>query len=173
MSPPSDQDKRPRQAQPTRAKPPAAPTVELVVAADWVAPSIARDRVRRWLTALRWSPAQIDDLVLAVSEAVSNSVEHGYRIQVHGTNHTGANTTRRTVEVRGRLLVDADRTRRVEFMIRDHGRWIPPVRRRGNRGHGLTLLRACADHVMIDHTPDGTTVTLRSRPLPPPPLRLA
>jgi hypothetical protein len=32
---------------------------------------------QRWLAALRWPPGQNDDLVLAVNEAVSNSVEHG------------------------------------------------------------------------------------------------
>lgn len=175
MSPPSDQDNRPRRADAAQANTPTAPppaTMDAVLAAEWVAPSIARDRVRQWLTEHRWSPAHRDDLVLAISEAVSNSVEHGYGISADDTTRIALTANSNTIEVHGQLITNPDGVRRVEFTIRDHGRWIPPTAVCGSRGHGTTIMRACTDEVTIDHTPDGTTVVLRSRPLPRLPLRL-
>lgn len=174
MSPPSDQDNRPRRADAARADTPTAPpaTMEAVLAAEWVAPSIARDRVRRWLTAHRWSRAHREDLVLAISEAVSNSVEHGYGISADDTTRFPLSPPG-TIELHGQVITHADGVRHVEFTIRDHGRWIPPAMLCGNRGHGMAIMSACADKVTIDHTPVGTTVVVRSRPLPRPPLRLA
>jgi anti-sigma regulatory factor (Ser/Thr protein kinase) len=142
--------------------------VELELTAEWVAPSIARDRVRRWLTAHRWSPAQVDDLVLAVSEAVSNSVEHGYGMPTEDADHSTLDASSSTVKLAGQIITDADGIRRVEFTIRDHGRWTPPDGP-SSRGHGMTLMRACTDAVTIEHTTAGTTVVLRSRALPSPP----
>jgi anti-sigma regulatory factor (Ser/Thr protein kinase) len=142
-----------------------------VLAAEWVAPSIARDRVRQWLTAHRWSPAHLDDLVLAISEAVSNSVEHGYGISADDTITRSAVTVPSgTIEVHGNVITNPHGVRRVEFTIRDHGRWVPPAACCGSRGHGITIMHACAAEVIIDHSADGTTVVLRSRPLPRLPL---
>lgn len=141
-----------------------------VLPAEWVAPSIARDRVRRWLTAHRWSPAHRQDLVLAISEAVSNSVEHGYGICADDTISSALAVPSKIIELYGQVITNRDGVRRVEFTIRDYGRWAPPAMLCDRRGHGMTLMRACADEVIIDHTADGTTVVLRSRPLPRPPL---
>jgi anti-sigma regulatory factor (Ser/Thr protein kinase) len=142
--------------------------MEAVLHAEWVAPSIARDRVRQWLTGHRWSPTHRDDLVLAISEAVSNSVEHGYGITADSDLTTRSNTS----EIHGHLIIThSDGAPRVVFTIRDYVRGIPPAALRDKRGHGLTILRACTDEVIIDPTAHGTTVVLRSRPLPPPPLR--
>jgi hypothetical protein len=52
--------------------------LQLELAADPVVASMARDRVRQWLTALGWPAGQCDDIVLAVSEAVGNAIEHAY-----------------------------------------------------------------------------------------------
>jgi anti-sigma regulatory factor (Ser/Thr protein kinase) len=143
-----------------------------VLAAEWVAPSIARDRVRQWLTAHRWSPAHLDDLVLAISEAVSNSVEHGYGLPVNDIpTRSAVAAPSSTIELRGHVTTSSDGARRVEFTIRDHGQWMPPGARCYSRGHGLTIMRACTDEVIIDHSSGGTTVVLRSRPLPRLPLR--
>ena len=46
--------------------------------ANPVAIPVARYQVRRWLAALSWPAAALDDIVLAVSEAVTNAVEHAY-----------------------------------------------------------------------------------------------
>jgi serine/threonine-protein kinase RsbW len=171
VAPPSNQDNRPWRPDAAAADTPIAlpaATMEAVLPAEWVAPSIARDRVRRWLTAHRWSPAHRQDLVLAISEAVSNSVEHGYGICA-GDTISALTGQSNIIELHGRVITNRDGVRRVEFTIRDYGRWASPVLC-ARRGHGMTLMRACTDEVIIDHTADGTTVVLRSRALPRPPL---
>jgi anti-sigma regulatory factor (Ser/Thr protein kinase) len=135
-----------------------------VLSAEWVAPSIVRDRLRRWLVDHHWSPAHLDDLVLAVSEAVSNSVEHGYLIPADAPEQP---VSGKTVEVRGEVSVGADGSRHVEFVIRDRGTWIEPTTGYTRRGQGIRLMRACTEEVTIKHGPAGTTVVLRSWPLPP------
>jgi hypothetical protein len=149
----------------------AAPGFDLVLAADWITPAIARDHVRFWLRTHHWSPSHTDDLVLAVNEAVSNSIEHGYGLipeldtpapPALPENHQP------TVEVRARLDTDSDGTRRVEFTIRDRGRWLVPTSDTTTRGHGVRIMRACVENLRIDHGPAGTTVVLHSRPMPPP-----
>lgn len=170
MSPPSDQDRRPREADTARGGTPAtaADSVEVVLPAEWVAPSVVRDRIRAWLAAHRWSPTHQQDLVLAVSEAVSNSVEHGYGIDAEDTAGLGLTASPDTIEVRGRILIEPDGSRRAEITVRDRGRWSPPPACHGNRGHGMTLMRAGADEVTVSHGAGGTTILLRSRRLPPP-----
>lgn len=145
--------------EPTRAD--AAQTLDLVLAADWISPSVARDQVRGWLRANHWSPASVDDLVLAVNEAVSNSIEHGYRV---GPDDSPCD---QTVVVYGEIRRGADGSRHVELTVRDTGEWIPPADDAPTtRGQGIRLMRACVEHLTIDGDGDGTTVVLTSRPVP-------
>jgi anti-sigma regulatory factor (Ser/Thr protein kinase) len=146
--------------EPTRAD--VAQTLALDLAADWISPSVARDQVRGWLQANRWSPSHVDDLVLAINEAVSNSIEHGYQLTPEGDRVEGQ------VTVHGAIHTAADGFRHVEFTVADKGIWLPPTEGRSvNRGQGIRLMRACVDHLTIDGTDDGTTVVLQSRPVPP------
>lgn len=145
--------------EPTRAA--VAQTLDLVLAADWISPSVARDRVRSWLRANRWSPAHIDDLVLAVNEAISNSIEHGYLIGPEDPPRP------ETIELQATITRAADGTRHSEFVIRDNGTWQPPDHGGySTRGQGIRLMRACVEHLTIDGTDAGTTVVLLSRPVP-------
>lgn len=165
MAPPSEQDEQPlgSAAERWREVPTAAAsTLELALSAEWVAPSIVRQRVEQWLRELRWAPAQIDELVLATSEAVSNSVEHGYLVPPDAVVHPGI------VSVRGRVLHEADGYRRAEITVQDHGTWREPVAGVSSRGHGMLIMRTCTDRFGIEHGPDGTTVVLLGRPAPPP-----
>jgi anti-sigma regulatory factor (Ser/Thr protein kinase) len=167
VPPPSDQDERP--VRPVRPGQPADPAsgagleLRLVLGASWVAPSLARERVEAWLRGHQWPPAQVDELVLAVSEAVSNSVEHGYRVPFDAVEHPGR------IELRARLSADADGYRRVGFRVRDAGIWREPDRAVSSRGHGMLIMRTCTDELVVDGSPEGTTVELRSRPAPPAP----
>jgi serine/threonine-protein kinase RsbW len=164
MAPPSEQDEQPLGGAAARGEHRAvqAPAVlEVTLGAEWVAPSIARERVGNWLRALRWPPGQIDELVLAVSEAVSNSVEHGYGVPPETVGHPGV------VSVSGRLLVESDGYRRVEFTVHDRGTWREPSNGVSGRGHGMLIMRGCVDVFTLDHE-DGTTVVLLSRPAPAP-----
>jgi serine/threonine-protein kinase RsbW len=165
MAPPSEQDEQPignAAARPEHSSVDAPTVLELALGAEWVAPSIVRQRVNRWLQALRWPPAQIEELILAVSEAVSNSVEHGYRVPPEEIGHPGV------VVVRGRMLLEPDGYRRVELTVHDGGTWREPSRGASTRGHGMLIMRTCVDVFTVDHDGDGTTVVMLSRPAPEP-----
>lgn len=132
------------------------PPLDLVLTADWVSPSVARDKVRTWLRAAGWTPPHLDDLVLAINEAVSNSIEHGYGVGADDPAGTG------TVELRGEIT-----DHHVVFTVRDHGTWRPPADDpNSTRGQGIRLMRACVERVTVNGSEEGTTVVLRGRPLP-------
>lgn len=161
-------DTRHETARVERAKPPLERdprrpvrlALQVKLPADSVAPSVARDQLRRWLAELSWPPGQTQDIVLAVSEAVSNAAEHAYLGQQPGM-----------VEVHGEVEPVAGGQRRVIVRVRDYGRWRPVPKDSENRRRGIPLMRACVDTVIIDQ-PDseegGTRVVLRSRAVPPP-----
>ncbi|NNH75979.1 ATP-binding protein [Nocardia uniformis] len=86
---------------------------------------------------------------LAVTEACSNTVEHGYRDQ-DGTVHVEAATTESDVCIR----------------VVDEGSWKPPQpESTGIRGRGLALIRALMPNVAVYTGSGGTSVELRV-PLP-------
>lgn len=121
----------------------------------------ARRQVQAWLDAARWPALSRDDIVYAVSEAVSNALAHAYR--------PGEIT--RTVEVRLRLEQGLDGSRRARVHINDHGRWRPPCRGVRAGGYGLVLIRRLMDEVVI--TPGegarvGTEVMVLSPPVTAP-----
>ncbi|GAA2565063.1 ATP-binding protein [Pseudonocardia hydrocarbonoxydans] len=117
------------------------------------AASIVRERLRAWLDGLGWPEHEADDVVLAVHEAVSNSVEHGYDAMPAGE-----------VVVAGDRLVDGD-GQRVRVVVRDEGRWRTP-RDPGYRGRGLAVMRGCMEGVDVRPGAAGTEVVLLSRPVP-------
>ncbi len=103
-----------------------------------------RHELAKWLGGTGLSEEKIADIVLAVNEAVANSIEHGYqgrkpgKIRIHGEND-GA---------------------RVDLKIADKGKWKPAATDPGVRGRGLVLIRAVSDWLELDCTPKGTTVTM-------------
>lgn len=162
MPPTSDQDKHPPRGRQAPTSLSGAPPLEIALNAEWVAPSIVRGRVRDWLAVHQWPSAHVDELVLAVNEAVSNSIEHGYAIPSGSVARSGE-----MVDVHGVVVVDPDGFRHVVFTIRDRGRWRAPTSRRTTRGHGMLIMRTCTDDVAVDYSANGTSVVLRSRPVPP------
>ncbi len=137
--------------------------LRLVVDADWVSPSLARGHIRRWLGDLRWPQRRIDEMVLAVSEVVSNSIEHGYGLTVDRPE-----PPTELVEIDGHVSVDDSGFSRAVVTVTDHGTWRTPDTGPSNRGRGTLLARACTDELRTEHRSDGTTVVLHSRPIPPP-----
>lgn len=116
--------------------------------------SIVRDRVRRWLGPLGWPANALDDVVLAVHEAVMNVVDHAYL-----TTDVG------DVEVTGVVLADRGGAR-AKVTVRDRGRWRAAPRDPGHRGRGLLVMRGCMHEVDIRTGADGTEVTMISAAVP-------
>ena len=102
-----------------------------------------------WLVAAGVDDDVAYDLLLAVNEAVSNSVEHAY-----------------PPDVDGRVLVSADLgvDGAVCAVVSDDGRWRVPPAALSGRGRGLLLMRENVDQVVVDRTSGGTTVSLCRSP---------
>jgi len=109
-----------------------------------------RGEVRRWLTPLALSEDAEDGLLLAVSEAASNSVEHAY------TPPTDDDTVELTFWTEPRAVC---------LEVVDHGRWRPPSDDPTERGRGIVMMQRLVAFVLIHHDGRGTRVHFR-HPLP-------
>jgi len=99
-----------------------------------------RALLRRWLGNVRGSEQEIAEVVTACGEAATNAIEHagaGYPFEISG-------------RVEGR---------NVEIVVRDFGAWRSP--REGDRGRGISLMRALMDTVEVVPTSEGTTVRMQ------------
>jgi anti-sigma regulatory factor (Ser/Thr protein kinase) len=116
---------------------------------DWRFPSDLSS-----VTSMRWelrgllgdtglSLNEVEDLVLAVSEAANNAVEH-------------AQAPRQPFFDVSTEIDDGA----VTIVVQDHGQWRPPTSDTG-RGRGLAMMRALAD-TSVAARPHGTTVTIRN-----------
>jgi serine/threonine-protein kinase RsbW len=106
-----------------------------------------RAALSEWLGVICPDREVVQSVVLAVSEAAANSVEHGY-----GFDERGVTTVVANVEPPNALTVT----------IADRGTWKEPGPPSG-RGRGTSIMRACMDEVTVDHDGDGTTVLMRRR----------
>lgn len=114
--------------------------VELHLPAAPSSAAIARRLAARFARVARLGPERTFDLTIAVGEAVANAVEHAYR-------DTTGDFELRLMLREGKVLGE----------VRDLGTW----RERwpaGERGRGLSILRATTQHLHLDRSPDGTTV---------------
>jgi serine/threonine-protein kinase RsbW len=107
--------------------------------------ALLRERLRSWLDEHGVETNVERSVVLAVSEAASNAVEHGYGCDADGI-----------VTVMARLDDE-----RLEVTVRDEGKW-----REGqsdtHRGRGLSIMRAIVDELSIARE-NGATVLRMSR----------
>jgi anti-sigma regulatory factor (Ser/Thr protein kinase)/putative methionine-R-sulfoxide reductase with GAF domain len=103
-----------------------------------------KDRVRRWLESLGVHPHDIYDLVLAVTEATANAIEHPRDSETHDFQVNG--------------VVHGDR---LELNVRDHGRWRDPAP--SDRGRGLMLMRGLVDRIEVERLTHGTQVQMRKQ----------
>lgn len=108
-----------------------------------------RAELRAWLrhldTGARLSLEAELALLLAVSEAASNAIEHAYRGREPGI-----------VELA--VMVEDDAVR---AEVVDHGRWRPPPADPGARGRGLLLMSECTQ-MCLSRGSRGTRVVLRA-----------
>lgn len=108
--------------------------------------ALIRTHLRRWLPTAAVNAATAAELLLAVGEAASNAVEHATRNARHDVE----------LEVTARATDTG-----LALTVKDNGRWHPPLKRPGIRGHGSKLMSALVDTVTVTPTPDGTTVEMR------------
>ena len=101
-----------------------------------------RRRLRAWLARQECGAAESADVVLAVSEACNNAIEHAYR------DHDG--TLRARVE-----QVDGV----IRAVIEDQGSWREPMPS-DDRGRGITLMNHLMHSAELESDAGGTRVTL-------------
>ncbi|GAB2661884.1 ATP-binding protein [Nocardia goodfellowii] len=108
-----------------------------------------REVVRDWLYRCGIDSAQTYDVLLAVSEAVTNAVEHGHRHAPGSVRIEGA-------------LTDSD----IRVTVADHGHWKPKDSPGGQiRGRGLDLIRALMTSVTVHTDATGTRIEMRLNPI--------
>jgi anti-sigma regulatory factor (Ser/Thr protein kinase) len=105
-----------------------------------------RMRMQHWLRSLGASPDLVDDLTLAVYEALANAAEHAYQ-----PDHPHP-----VMRLQARLDHD-----QLLITITDHGRWRTSGEP-GYRGRGLVIMRSLTADVQLHRTAGGTTVELRA-----------
>lgn len=124
------------------ARRPAPPDLALDLPADAGRLADVRSEVDAWARTVGIEARERAALVLAASEAATNSIEHAYA----GTSA-------------GRIRVDA-RLRRttVTLGISDDGRWQPPAPDPGDRGRGLSMVASSGLRLTVDTCEAGTRV---------------
>lgn len=128
--------------------------ISMVLMADPVSLSVVRQRFRRWLAALRWPPREVDDVVMAVNEAVTSAVEHTHPSAI------GAE-----VRVAARQYAEPDGGRRILVAVAGGEYWTPEPD--DFKGPGLLMIHACMDAIEISREVDGVTMLLTSAKVPP------
>jgi anti-anti-sigma factor len=112
---------------------------------------VLRRTVTAWATAAALPALAVEDLQLALGEAVANTAEHAYRNSSPG-----------------KFTYQLDRTPdgAVQVEVRDEGTWRPPPADPGYRGRGLALIDVLGEDVTVDTTGPGTCIrfTVPARP---------
>lgn len=113
-----------------------------------------RRAVRPWLDAVGVDADTVEDLLLAVSEAVENAVDHAFVDRARGTVTVHAQYEPPTASATSTTPAA------VVLSVVDDGRWRAPTDP-GYRGRGLALIaQLCGSHV-LEPGPTGTRVTMR------------
>jgi anti-sigma regulatory factor (Ser/Thr protein kinase) len=109
---------------------------------------VIRRRLRAWLEHVGFDGDAAAEIVLAVSEACSNTVEHAY----NGNGPGG-------VSLSASLVGDV-----LHLEISDRGRWVVKEAN-DERGRGINLMNGLMDRVEIDTGAQGTRILLERRRL--------
>jgi anti-sigma regulatory factor (Ser/Thr protein kinase)/ABC-type transporter Mla MlaB component len=133
------------------------PALRLDLPGELDSVTAARRGFGAWLDRLDVAPDDRDALQLAVTEAVTNAVEHAYPPHRPGP-----------VRVDAALGGDGY----LECRVTDYGEWKPPDPALAHRGHGLMVAGHIVDDMTVSRGPSepgdssgsrGTVVTLRHR----------
>ncbi|MBB3752360.1 PAS domain S-box-containing protein [Mycolicibacterium sp. BK634] len=121
--------------------------LNVIIPADAIHLAPARAALREWLNSAGIDHDQAQDVLVAAGEAVTNSIEHGYR-HIEG----GTITLQATSEV--------DQLR---LTITDTGAWKPKDTGYSHRGKGIQIMQALMEDVSILRDTTGTIVHLATR----------
>jgi len=121
--------------------PARADHVEMRLPAAPTSAAVARRLAARYARVAKLSPERTFDLTIAVGEAAANAVEHAYRDATPG--HF--------------VLRLASREGRIYGEVQDLGTW-RDASSTGERGRGLSILRAATQRFELNRSPNGTTV---------------
>jgi GAF domain-containing protein/anti-sigma regulatory factor (Ser/Thr protein kinase) len=125
--------------------PVARDQVELTLPAEPTVLTSLRRTLRQWLEGLGAGEIETYDVLVAVTEAAANAIEHAYGpVDAVFDVHAG---------------VDEDGD--VVITVTDQGRWRPP--RGHNRGRGTLLMQELMDHFEVATGEEGTVVRMRRR----------
>jgi len=118
------------------------PTFGCSVLAELSRVAPMRSALTTWLVSEGVAGDDLHAAVLACSEAVSNAIEHGYKSDGTGVVDVVVTVTPEKLRLR----------------VRDKGRWRPPLTA-GERGRGVSLMKAVMDDVKIDRS-GGTIISM-------------
>jgi anti-sigma regulatory factor (Ser/Thr protein kinase) len=104
-----------------------------------------RRTLRQWLEALGSEEMETYDVLVAVTEAAANAIEHAY------------GPVDAAFDVEARVSDEGE----VTVVVSDQGRWRPP--RGHNRGRGTLLMQELMDHFEVSTSEEGTEVRMRRR----------
>jgi serine/threonine-protein kinase RsbW len=142
--------------------PATGPRWRSAVTADCAQLAPLRARLGEWLTRCGAEEARREAVLLAVTEAVTNSIEHGYAERSDGLVECQCVLLRsRNLRRRSRQARPATRLR---ITVRDWGRWRPPTTAKPSAGpsvtgRGLLLIEALARQANVRGGADGTVLT--------------
>jgi GAF domain-containing protein/anti-sigma regulatory factor (Ser/Thr protein kinase) len=102
-----------------------------------------RRTLRQWLEALGAEEIETYDVLVAVTEAAANAIEHAY------------GPVDAAFDVEAEVAGEGE----VTVLVRDQGRWRPP--RGHNRGRGTLLMQELMDHFEVNTSEEGTVVRMR------------
>jgi anti-sigma regulatory factor (Ser/Thr protein kinase) len=123
------------------------PTFTVSVPADANELAPLRHSLRRWLRDTGADEQTVADVLIAVGEACTNSMEHAYRFSPGRRLHVVAQVVDATLEV----------------VVADEGPWQPPAPPDLRRGRGLPIMRTLMDDMAITRDGTGTTVRMIKR----------
>ena len=110
-----------------------------------------REQVRTWLAADGWDVACVAEITLAVDEALTNVIRHGY-----------ASEPGHRILLRMSVIADAQRGDGLEVVIRDYGKQVDPAAIHGRAlddyrpgGLGVHIMRGMMDAVEYSRAPGG------------------
>lgn len=137
----------------------AAEHLELRISSDPSALCDVRERVRGWVAQRGWEEHEIADIVLAIDEALTNVIRHGY-----------GGKPGQPIDLRMMTVRRDDGTEGVEVRIRDYGQQVPLDKIAGRDlddlrpgGLGVHIIRNVMDESQYRHADDGGTELIMRR----------